>query len=190
MASQEERLLILKMIDEGKISADEGARLLAAIRPSAEAPNENAKGTQSTAQASHNTASHTAFANAGDTSTGATSSGAKNSRGVHIGVDNIDPTAEETSAQNARSGGLDHHTATASSIRLRVSDPSTDAEKVDVNVPLKLVEFGLRFLPDTDDSRIENFRAAVYKGKAGSIIDTSDGDNAKQDTPRVVVSLE
>lgn len=31
MASAEERLKILKMVDEGKISADEGARLLSAI---------------------------------------------------------------------------------------------------------------------------------------------------------------
>jgi hypothetical protein len=37
MVSSEERLKILKMIDEGKISAEEGAKLLAALSESAKA---------------------------------------------------------------------------------------------------------------------------------------------------------
>jgi hypothetical protein len=38
MATTEERLKILKMIDEGKISAEEGAKLLAALSDSRKAP--------------------------------------------------------------------------------------------------------------------------------------------------------
>lgn len=39
MATAEERLRILKMIDEGKISAEEGARLLSALSEVRRAPN-------------------------------------------------------------------------------------------------------------------------------------------------------
>ncbi|MBN1536782.1 MAG: hypothetical protein JW908_08630 [Anaerolineales bacterium] len=38
MATSEERMKILKMIEEGKITADEGARLLAALRESRRTP--------------------------------------------------------------------------------------------------------------------------------------------------------
>ena len=50
MATAEERLKILKMIDEGKISAEEGAKLLAALsesrRPDRKAPVRGAAGTR------------------------------------------------------------------------------------------------------------------------------------------------
>ncbi len=39
MATTEERMRILKMIDEGKISAEEGAKLLAALSENRRAPN-------------------------------------------------------------------------------------------------------------------------------------------------------
>ena len=46
MASSEERLKILKMIDEGKISAEEGAKLLAALTQSRKSPRRPTPGGQ------------------------------------------------------------------------------------------------------------------------------------------------
>lgn len=145
MASQEERMLILKMIDEGKISADEGARLLAAIQ----APeDESSSGGSEEAEA---------------------------------------PSTRNNFASNlSKARSVTNHAASARNIRLRVSDSQTDQERIDVNVPLKIVEFGLRFVPETIDERIENIRTAVYAGKAGPVLDIKDsgGDN------RVEISLE
>lgn len=181
MASQEERMLILKMIDEGKISADEGARLLSAIQvedsTAANAAGENAAADNGPGKAPNNAP------RAGQEKSSSNSGFASGkSDGVRIDVENLEPDAAEVDAQ----GSLASRSGTARNIRLRVSDSATDQEKVDVNVPLKIVEFGLQFLPETNDDRIEKFRTAVNKGTSGSIIDIKGGD----DSTRVEVSLE
>lgn len=145
MASQEERMLILKMIDEGKISADEGARLLAAIQAPEDESSSGSSEEASTSTTSNNIASN---------------------------------------FSNGRS--VANHGSSARNVRLRVSDSHTDQERVDVNVPLKIVEFGLRFVPETIDDRIENIRTAVNAGKAGPVLDIKDSDGAN----RVEISLE
>ena len=83
MATNEERMMILGMVENGKISAEEGTRLLKAL-----------------------------------------------------GSD------EATTIQPAAT------TSSARYLRIRVTDRVTGQQKVSVNVPLSVVSFGLRFIPD------------------------------------------
>lgn len=156
MASQEERMLILKMIDEGKISADEGARLLAAIQ----APEEGGDGADSSEQSSSQSRSRSGPSRTSRRSSIAESFG-----------DQWSVASRNGSARN---------------VRVRVSDSDTDQDRVDLNVPLKIVEFGLRFVPETIDDRIENIRSAVNAAEAGPVLEFKDSDNSN----RIEISLE
>ena len=122
MATQEERLLILRMIDEGKISADEGARLLAAIG-------------------------------------------------------NTEPPLAAGATTNIRA---------VRTIRVRVTDPVTEREKVNVNFPIMLAEFALRFVPENVDVRIEKIRQAIQSGQMGRAFLYED----RAEGMRVEISLE
>lgn len=143
MASSEERMLILKMIDEGKISADEGARLLAAIQ----SPEEGRESSVQNSQAS---------------------------------------TRNNITSSFSSKRSLTNRDSAARNVRIRVSDSATDQERIDLNVPLKIIEFGLRFVPETEDERIENVRSAVYAGETGPVLDIKDRGSSN----RVEVSLE
>lgn len=131
MASQEERLLILKMIDEGKISADEGTRLLAAV-----------------------------------------------------GKAEPDPPGEESQidADNGAAAAADK----VRSIRVRVSDPVSKNEKVNLNVPIRLAEFALRFVPAHVDPRLDKVRRAIQSGQTGRVFIYEE----REERLRVEISLE
>ena len=189
MASQEERMLILKMIDEGKISADEGARLLSAVQAGGDnVENESAQssdGQQQEPSAGASTSGQKAGHDAdssGRRSSGTATFGDSFQSGFRINVENVD--MNESSLKDGDS--LASTSGGARNIRVRVSDPETKQEHVDVNLPLKIIEFGLRFVPETDDERIENFRSAVYNKEQGPIFQVKGGDEAA----RVEVSLE
>jgi DUF4097 and DUF4098 domain-containing protein YvlB len=118
MATTEERMRILKMIQEGKITADEGARLLSALRESR-----------------------------------------KDARPV---------------ITTSRSGkGM---------LRVRVTDMVTGKAKVNVNLPLGLVDAGMsiasQYAPDVNFNQIaEAIRSGTMEGKIVDVVDEEDGEH-------------
>jgi DUF4097 and DUF4098 domain-containing protein YvlB len=118
MATTEERMRILKMIQEGKITADEGARLLSALRESR-----------------------------------------KDARPV---------------ITTSRSGkGM---------LRVRVTDMVTGKAKVNVYLPLGLVDAGMsiasQYAPDVNFNQIaEAIRSGTMEGKIVDVVDEEDGEH-------------
>ncbi len=127
MATVEERMKILKMVEEGKISAEDGAKLLAAL-------NESRK---------------TAGAAAGG------------------------PAGGE-----------------ARWFRVRVTDLATGKTKVNVNIPMGLVNVGIkmgaRFAPGFDSDQMAAIAEALRSGASGKIIETTD----EVDGERVEIFVE
>jgi len=119
MATSEERMRILKMIQEGKITAEEGAKLLSALR-------ESRKETRATA------------------------------------------------VSRTNKGWL----------RVRVTDMATGRTKVNVNLPLGLVDAGMsiatQFAPNIDFEQIANaIRSGDMEGKIVDVIDEEDGEHVE-----------
>jgi hypothetical protein len=120
MASTEERMKILKMIQEGKITAEEGAKLLAALRDSRSGPR------PSTA-----------------------------------------------SQEGSRSW-----------LRVRVTDMATGKTKVNVNLPIGLVDAGLniarQFVPEMGIHELSDaIRHSSMTGKIVDVIDEEDGEHVE-----------
>ena len=145
MPSSEERMMILRMVEEGKITPEEGARLLAALGEGQTEPSGAASGFTA----------------------GQTGSDAMGSQGF----------AGETEA-----GSLNGRM-----LRVHVTNAATGKHKVDVNVPLSLVEFGLRFVPQNSNSRFnaQAVRDAIASGMRGRIVDVM--DNEKGDHVQVFI---
>ncbi|MDE0142545.1 MAG: hypothetical protein OXI80_02545 [Caldilineaceae bacterium] len=118
MATAEERMRVLKMIEEGKISAKEGARLLSALGKS----DEQARRQRGTAEA------------------------------------------------GAEGGGR--------WLRLRVSDTRSGKTRVNLTIPIGLVNMGLavgaRFVPDVAELDVEEIRDALRSGLNGKILEVHD----------------
>lgn len=123
MATSEERLKILKMIEEAKISADEGARLLAAL--------------------------------------------AKAER--------------KRAASSAGEGRW---------LRVRVTDIDSGKTAVNVNLPISLVNVGLRmgarFVPEMEGVSMNELEESIRRGVTGKVIDLVD----EQERQRVEVYVE
>lgn len=117
MASTEERLQILKMIQEGKISAEEGAKLLQAL-----------------------------------------SVGGKS--------DKRPPAPPMTGSNDPRW------------FRVRVTDTRSGKNKVNVNIPMGLVNVGLRmgarFAPNLDSVNYDDLMTAIKSGQSGKVLDVTD----------------
>ena len=124
MTTVEERMQILKMIEEGKISAEEGARLLQAL-------------------------------------------GAKGDR-----------------RKTGPVGGEPRW------FRVRVTDLDTGKNKVNVNIPMGLVNVGIkmgaRFAPNVEGLNYEEISEAIKSGAQGKIIDVVD----EEDGERVEIFIE
>jgi hypothetical protein len=122
MTTAEERLKILKMIQEGKITADEGAKLLKALTTSSQKPQRK-------------------------------------------------PTAQSP-------GG-------ARWLRVRVTDMSSGKAKVNVNLPLKLVDAGLniaaQFAPEDIEvaGLMDAVNEAIDDNLVGKIVDVVDGEDGE-----------
>lgn len=115
MATAEERMRILKMIDEGKISAEEGAKLLSAL-------NESRRGS---------------------------------------------------------SAGLPPRpTGSARWLRVRVTDVATGRSKATVQIPLALMESGMKigahFAPEVEGVDMPTIMEALRSGMTGKIVDVVD----------------
>lgn len=121
MTSHEERLKILKMIEDGKISADEGAKLLSALSQG------RGKG--------------------GMISRGPGAPGA------------------------------------ARWLRIRVTDVHTGRSKASVQIPLALVDAGMKigahFAPEVEGVDMTNVMAALRAGMTGKIIDVTDEEDGE-----------
>ena len=119
MASIEERMKILKMIEEGKLSAEEGTKLLVAL-------------------------------------------GAKKS------------TSSRTPGMPG--GG-------AKWLRIRVTDMRSGRSKASVQIPLALVDAGLKigahFAPEVEGVDMTNVMEAMRSGMTGKIIDVTDDEDGE-----------
>lgn len=119
MATTEERMQILNMVAEGKISATDGAQLLAALEPEK-----------------------------------------KSVRAV----------AERPSAPRW--------------FRVRVTDLETGKNKVNVNLPMSLVEvgtrMGARFAPELEDMDFHDIIEQVKSGAQGKIIEVEDAEGGEK----------
>lgn len=119
MASSEERMKILKMIEEGKLSAEEGTKLLSAL-----------------------SASRT-------------------------------PVPPRTPGMP---GG-------ARWLRIRVTDVRTGRSKASVQIPLALVDAGMKigahFAPEVEGVNMSNVMEALRSGVTGKIIDVTDEEDGE-----------
>lgn len=117
MTTTEERLQILKMIQEGKISAEEGAKLLQAL-----------------------------------------SVGGKSDKRA--------PAPPVTGSSDPRW------------FRVRVTDTRSGKNKVNVNIPMGLVNVGLRmgarFAPNLDSVNYDDLMTAIKSGQSGKVLDVTD----------------
>jgi hypothetical protein len=115
MATAEERMRILKMIDEGKISAEEGAKLLSALSEPKRGPNA--------------------------------------------------PVVQ-------RAAGA------ARWLRVRVTDVATGRSKATVQIPLALLEAGMKigahFAPEVEGVDMPTIMEALRSGMTGKIVDVVD----------------
>jgi hypothetical protein len=124
MANVEERMKILKMIEEGKISADEGSKLLAAL-------SEPRRG--------------------------------------------MPPTPP-------RPPGMVGGSAPRW-LRIRVTDTRTGRSKASVQIPLALVDAGMKigahFAPEVEGVDMSNVMEALRMGVTGKIIDVTDEEDGE-----------
>jgi len=125
MATIEERMKILKMVEDGQISAEEGAKLLAALSSSSR------------------------------------------------------PKAPPGTA-----------TGQAKWFRVRVMDLTSGRSKVNVNIPMSLVNVGIkmgaRFAPDVEGLDFDEIMEAIRDGVQGKIVDMVN----EQDGERVEIFIE
>lgn len=119
MASAEERMQILRMIEEGKISAAEGAELLRAL-----------------------------------------------------------DSADRGTVNEPLKGSSKPRW-----FRVRVTDTKTGRNKVDVNIPMGLVNVGIKmgakFAPEIDGAQYETIMDAIRSGQHGKIIDVFDEEDGE-----------
>ncbi len=118
MASVEERMKILKMIEEGKLSAEEGTKLLVALGAKKTAP--------------------------------------------------------------PRAPGMP---GSAKWLRIRVTDMNSGRSKASVQIPLALVDAGLKigahFAPEVEGVDMSNVMEAMRSGVTGKIIDVTDDEDGE-----------
>lgn len=120
MATTDERMRILKMVEDGKLTAEEGARLLSALRESRKEP----------------------------------------------------PQPPAPPSRLSGKGWL----------RVRVTDLNSGRTKVNVNLPLGLVDAGMniatQFAPNINFSQIADaVRSGEMEGKIVDVIDEEDGEH-------------
>lgn len=129
MTTAEERMQILKMIQEGKISAEEGAKLLQAL-------------------------------------------------GAGFKADKRPPVPPTPGGSDARW------------FRVRVTDLSSGKNKVNVNIPMGLVnvamKMGARFAPNVENVDYNELMEAIKSGASGKLVDVTD----EEDGERVEIFVE
>lgn len=114
MTTDEERMRILKMVEEGTISAEDAARLLSAL----------------------------------------------------------DKASGETGSAGAAAGDSSARRV----FRVRITDTMTGQSKVNVNLPMGLVDTVLRFIPNDSQGKVQLVKEAINSQMSGKIVDVMDGD--------------
>ncbi len=75
-------------------------------------------------------------------------------------------------------------------MRIRVTDLKTGRSKVNVNLPMGLVNFGMkmgaRFAPEMEDLDLDGIMQAVKEGAQGKIVEVED----EVDSERVQIYIE
>lgn len=126
MSSREERIRVLHMIAEGKITAKEGARLLEAMR-----------------------------------------------------------VADQASPNRSQAAGVPPKW-----LHLRLSDPTSGQVKTDVNIPLHVVQIGLklglRLEGNSHTSELDQLVRAIQEGQEGKLLEAED----KETRQRVEIFVE
>jgi hypothetical protein len=116
MSLHDERMQILNMIQNGQVSAEEGAKLLAALK---------------------------------------------------AGAKEIPPTE----------GGQPRW------FRVRITDLNSGKSKVNVNIPMALVNVGMkmgaRFIPEAEGVNYEELAAAIQSGAQGKVVDVEDEESGE-----------
>lgn len=112
MASSAERMTILRMVEQGKISAEDGARLLAALGGRKEAE------------------------------------------------------------QKPRASVFD----SSRTLQVRVSDLSSNRQKMNVTLPVGLVQLILHWLPASAKAQLDQVEAAIDAGSKGKLVEVVDRD--------------
>jgi hypothetical protein len=153
MSTEEERLLVLKMVGDGLISAKDGTRLLHDL--------EEAQG------------GGTATENERLQILNMIADGQVDARAGMKLLNALGPSKGEESAEKEKR---------ARWFRVRVTDMTTGRSKVNMNIPVSLVnvamKMGARFAPDVDDMQGEIARA-VRGGAQGKIIDIEDSEEGE-----------
>jgi len=121
MATTEERMQILKMVAEGKVSAEEGAKLLAALEP------------------------------------------------------------EKRKKEGSKAAGGPSESRW---FRVRVTDLATGKNKVSVNLPIGLVDVGMRmgarFAPELEGMDLSEIIEQMKSGAQGKIIEVEDSEDGER----------
>jgi len=153
MASSEERMMILRMVEEGKITPEEGARLLAAMgeREAAASP-------------------------AGATAPVGAAEGANGGYGSYGADQGWSGTAYGSPAYGSDFGSTQPGSMGGRVFHVRVTNGASGKPKVDVNIPLSLVDFGLRFIPPNSKVDVQKLREAIASGTRGRIVDVMDSE--------------
>lgn len=129
MSLVEERMQILKMLEEGKINADQAASLLSALETGSR-------------------------------------------------------KEQETASSSGPTGGQ------ARWLRIRVTDEATGKRKVNVNLPLGMVnvamKVGAKFAPEVKEINLDELIEAIKTGAEGKIVDVQD----EEDGERVEIFVE
>jgi hypothetical protein len=124
MTTSEERMRILQMIQDGKITAEEGAKLLEALGKSKKPP-----------------------------------------------VPPIPPRARHSPGRDTRL------------LRVRITDLKTGKTKVNVNIPMGLVNVGVRlgarFMPTSADVDFDEIMTAIDEGASGKVVDVEDVESGE-----------
>ncbi len=120
MPISQERVKVLQMVEEGKLSPEDGARLLAAL-----------------------------------------------------GQDDDTPGEEPAPAMQRTDVNGRH-------LRVRVSNVITGKQKVTVNVPLSIVDIGLRFVPANNKFDPAVLRDAIRNNISGQIVDVLDDEKGER----------
>jgi hypothetical protein len=120
MATTDERMKILKMIEDGKVTAEDGAKLLAAL---------------------------------------------------------TDARRGQSSPGSSRLAGSGHW------LRIRVTDIATGRSKASVQIPLGLIDAGMKigahFAPEVEGVDMSHVMDAIRAGTTGKIIDVIDDDDGE-----------
>ncbi len=117
MVSSEERMRILNLLQEGKVTAEEASRLLSALGQS---------------------------------------------------------------AQNSKAGAA----RAPRQLRVRITDVQSGRNKVNVTIPMGLVNIGLkmgaRFIPTDADIDIEELKTAIETGQTGKLVEIEDNEDGER----------